>query len=136
MKNIAIVTGASSGIGKEFFLSLNDRKDGLDEIWVIARSANKLEELRTQTDVPLRVIPLDLSSASATSELEKLFNKEKLAGFFKFQKFHQYVICGDAVECHWTYAGLGGKLYIDLMYHFGRDKKIIRKDPRFYNWVD
>ena len=45
MKHIAIVTGASSGIGKEFFLSLNDRKEGLDEIWVIARSADKLEEL-------------------------------------------------------------------------------------------
>ena len=85
MKNIAIVTGASSGIGKEFFLSLNERKEGLDEIWVIARSANKLEELRTQTNIPLRVIPLDLSSATATSELEKIFEEEKPS--------IQYLIC-------------------------------------------
>lgn len=85
MKNIAIVTGASSGIGKEFFLSLNDRKDGLDEIWVIARSANKLEELRTQTDVPLRVIPLDLSSATATKELEQVLEAKKPS--------IQYLIC-------------------------------------------
>ena len=85
MKRIAIVTGASSGIGKEFFLSLNDRKEGLDEIWVIARSANKLEELRTQTDVPLRVIPLDLSAATATNELEKVLEEEKPS--------IQYLIC-------------------------------------------
>ena len=85
MKNIAIVTGASSGIGKEFFLSLNQRKEGLDEIWVIARSENKLEELRTQTDIPLRVIPLDLSSPTATGEIEKLLESEKPS--------IQYLIC-------------------------------------------
>lgn len=85
MKNIAIVTGASSGIGKEFFLSLNERKEGLDEIWVIARSADKLEALRTETDVPLRVIPLDLSSATATKELEQVLETEKPS--------IQYLIC-------------------------------------------
>ena len=85
MKNIAIITGASSGIGKEFFLSLNERKEGLDEIWVIARSADKLEALRTETDVPLRVIPLDLSSATATKELEQVLEEEKPS--------IQYLIC-------------------------------------------
>ena len=85
MKNIAIVTGASSGIGKEFFLSLNNRKEGLDEIWVIARSGNKLEELRTQTDLPLRVFPLDLSAPTATTELEKVFSEETPS--------IQYLIC-------------------------------------------
>lgn len=85
MKNIAIITGASSGIGKEFFLSLNERKKGLDEIWVIARSADKLEALRTETDVPLRVIPLDLSSATATKELEQVLEAEKPS--------IQYLIC-------------------------------------------
>ena len=76
MKTIAIVTGASSGIGKQFFLSLNDRKKGLDEIWVIARSENKLEELRTLIDVPLRVFPLDLSSPEATTAIETALKEE------------------------------------------------------------
>lgn len=85
MKNIAIVTGASSGIGKEFFLSLNDRKDGLDEIWVIARSENKLEELRTLTEVPLRVFPLDLSTPEATGAIDKALKEENPS--------IQYLIC-------------------------------------------
>lgn len=69
MKNIAIVTGASSGIGKEFFRSLNDRKQELDEIWVVARSEDKLNALRELTDVPLRVFPLDLSEPSSVPTL-------------------------------------------------------------------
>ena len=78
MKTIAIVTGASSGIGKEFFLSLNERKEGLDEIWVVARSEDKLNELRPLTSVPLRVFPLDLSTAEAISTLERAFEAEAL----------------------------------------------------------
>lgn len=60
MKTIAIVTGASSGIGKEFFLSL-EGKGPLDEIWVIARSKDKLEALQSQTQTPVRAFALDLS---------------------------------------------------------------------------
>ena len=44
-KRIAVVTGASSGIGKEFFLSLKDREKELDEIWVVARNEEKLKAL-------------------------------------------------------------------------------------------
>ena len=44
-----------------------------------------MEELRTQTDVPLRVIPLDLSSATATKELEQVLEAEKPS--------IQYMIC-------------------------------------------
>ena len=37
MKKIIVVTGASSGMGKEFVLQIS-RKVTVDEIWVIARS--------------------------------------------------------------------------------------------------
>ena len=76
MKNIAIVTGASSGIGKGFFLSLNDKKDELDEIWVVARSEDKLRALQELTPLPLRVFSLDLSQKQATDELERAFQAE------------------------------------------------------------
>ncbi|MBQ8294958.1 MAG: SDR family NAD(P)-dependent oxidoreductase [Clostridia bacterium] len=77
MKNIAIVTGASSGIGKEFFLSLNNKKAELDEIWVVARSEDKLQALQAQTEIPIRVFPLDLSTMEATQRLEETFETEK-----------------------------------------------------------
>ena len=41
--NIAIVTGASSGMGREFVRQLSDW-GRVDEIWAIARRADALEE--------------------------------------------------------------------------------------------
>ena len=75
MKNIAIVTGASSGIGKEFFHSLERKKEELDEIWVVARNEEKLKAL--SSSVPVRVFALDLSQKQATDELSRVFNEEK-----------------------------------------------------------
>ncbi|WP_302481648.1 SDR family NAD(P)-dependent oxidoreductase [uncultured Dialister sp.] len=40
----AVVTGASSGLGREFVKQLSE-EGKLDEIWVIARRREKLEEL-------------------------------------------------------------------------------------------
>ena len=93
---IAVVTGASSGIGKEFFLSLKNRPEALDEIWVIARSREKLEELRALTEVPVRVIPLDLSLPASYHAYEALLEEH--------QPEIRYLICAsgfgrfDAVE--------------------------------------
>ncbi len=85
MKNIAIVTGASSGIGKEFFLSLKSKEQNLDEIWVIARSEDKLKDLQAETALPLRIFPLDLSKPQSIDELERVFQDENPA--------IQYLIC-------------------------------------------
>lgn len=46
MRDIALVTGASSGIGKEFVRQIAKKYKGLDEIWVIARRKDKLRELK------------------------------------------------------------------------------------------
>ena len=71
MKSIAIVTGASSGIGKEFFLSLEERKAEFDEIWVVARNEEKLDALHAHTTLPLRIFPLDLSKTDALLPLKE-----------------------------------------------------------------
>ena len=42
MKSIAIITGASSGIGREFAMQLE--KSGYDEIWLVARRLPKLKQ--------------------------------------------------------------------------------------------
>ena len=44
MKNIAIITGASSGMGKQFALTAMDH-GRFDEIWCIARNQKNLEDL-------------------------------------------------------------------------------------------
>ena len=76
MKTIAIVTGASSGIGKEFFLSL-EGKGPFDEIWVIARSKDKLEALQAETQTPVRVFPADLSQNGSFKAVENALQEEK-----------------------------------------------------------
>ena len=58
MKNIAIVTGASSGIGWEFAAQLD--KEAYDEIWLIARREDKLNELAAILKTAVKIIPLDL----------------------------------------------------------------------------
>lgn len=45
MKNIAIVTGASSGFGKEFVNLFVRRKD-IDEVWIISRNEDRLNKIK------------------------------------------------------------------------------------------
>ena len=66
---IAVVTGASSGLGRAFALQLA-RTEQLDELWVIARRQERLEALRPRCPLPLRVLPLDLTAPGAADALE------------------------------------------------------------------
>ena len=59
-KNIAIITGASSGIGREF-LKLLLKEDGLDELWAIGRDEQRLKEVKEDDRERIRVFPMDLS---------------------------------------------------------------------------
>ena len=59
MRDIALVTGASSGIGKEFVRQIAKKYKGLDEIWVIARRKDKLRELKKEIiGTRVRILPL------------------------------------------------------------------------------
>ena len=49
MKKIAVITGASSGMGKRFLLTL-EQYGRFDEVWAIARRKDRLEELQEQLD--------------------------------------------------------------------------------------
>jgi short-subunit dehydrogenase len=57
---IAIITGASSGIGREFAERIGNSED-LDEIWVIARRIDRLEELKNTIKIPVVPLSLDLT---------------------------------------------------------------------------
>ena len=68
---VAIVTGASSGMGREFVLQLG-RYVQVDEIWAIARRQDALEALQALTEIPVRAIPLDLCKKESFDYLSQL----------------------------------------------------------------
>ena len=75
---IAIITGASSGLGKVFFEKVVECYPQLDEYWVIARSENKLKELAEQhPQQKVRVVPLDLADTHSMETFEKLLDEQK-----------------------------------------------------------
>ena len=74
-KKIAIVTGASSGLGREFVKQISKSR-ALDEIWVIARRKDRLEEVRKLSKVALRPIALDLTEKSAFDVLRHALEAE------------------------------------------------------------
>ncbi|MBQ7172376.1 MAG: SDR family NAD(P)-dependent oxidoreductase [Clostridia bacterium] len=75
---IAVITGASSGIGREFVTAIDRQEEiALDELWVIARRAERLEELKGECRHPVRPIPLDLSEASAIDAYRAMLEAER-----------------------------------------------------------
>ena len=88
---IAIVTGASSGMGREFVYAL-DKENKYDAIWVIARRGDRLASLKKEVSTPIVPIALDLTKeesfhtyrailAARSPEVQVLVN---CSGFGKF----------------------------------------------------
>ena len=73
---IAVITGASSGIGREFVYAI-DREEGLDEIWVIARRRERLDELRERCRHEIRPVPLDLGEDAGIAAYAELLRTEQ-----------------------------------------------------------
>ena len=73
---IAVITGASSGIGREFVYSV-DKRFVYDEIWVIARRAERLEELKEKCRNTLRPLAMDLASEEDLKAYQALLEREK-----------------------------------------------------------
>ena len=64
MKKIAVITGASSGMGRRFAETV-DRYGRFDEVWVIARHQAQLEALKATVPFPIRVLALDLTDRTS-----------------------------------------------------------------------
>lgn len=65
---IAVVTGASSGIGREFAVQIDRKYGKLDELWIIARRKEKLEELKDQLRMNVRIFAMDLTNEKDMDE--------------------------------------------------------------------
>ena len=73
---IAVITGASSGMGREFVYAL-DREEQFDEIWVIARREYRLEELKAKCRNPIRPLVWDLEKRESLYAYRELLEKER-----------------------------------------------------------
>ncbi len=104
---IAIITGASSGMGREFALQIS-QKETFDEIWVIARREEALKELQEQIETKVRPIALDLTKQESFTAYEELLKTEQpdvallanIAGFGKFGRYDQIPLqdCMDMID--------------------------------------
>ena len=87
---IAIVTGASSGIGAEFCRVLDSYN--LDAIWLIARRQDRLDEVASSLQTPTKSFSVDLSDREQLDEFLEIVKRESpeiqylvnCAGFGKF----------------------------------------------------
>lgn len=91
--NIAVITGASSGMGRELAIQIS-KKEHFDEIWVIARREAALESLKSEIKTKVRPIALDLTKQESYVNYQTMLEQEKpnvtflanCAGFGKFAK--------------------------------------------------
>ena len=104
---IAVITGASSGMGRELAIQIS-QKESFDEIWVIARREDALQNLKESIKTKVRPIPLDLAKQESFEEYKTLLEKEKpdvaflanVAGFGKFGRYDQIALkdCMDMID--------------------------------------
>jgi len=68
-RNIIIVTGASSGIGREFVRQIDSHFSNIDEIWLIARNRSRLQEAAGDTMHKTRILSMDITREAQIERL-------------------------------------------------------------------
>lgn len=80
MRKVAIITGASSGIGREFALQIAQRYRTIDEIWLIARRKDRLAEVKTEINAVsgklVRILALDLTDETDIKFYRNLLERQ------------------------------------------------------------
>ncbi len=97
-KKIAIVTGASGGIGRAFTELMC--KEEVAEVWAIARGKEKLDALKETLGEKIRVMPIDLTDVSQIRSIEATLLEEQPeiaylvnnAGMLKMGTLEQFTV--------------------------------------------
>ena len=74
--SVAIITGASGGIGSEFARQLN-KMLGIDEFWFIARREERMIKLRDELGVKAKVISADLTTEEGINKVRDALVSER-----------------------------------------------------------
>lgn len=95
-KRVALITGASSGMGREFARRLVALGE-CDEVWLVARRREPMEQLGRELGVPARILCADLSTDEGLSVLRSALAEASpslswvisAAGFGVFGRFDE-----------------------------------------------
>ena len=95
--SVAIITGASSGIGCEFARELASRVKDIDEFWLVARRKDRMEALAAELPVGSKIICADLTTDEGVELIRSALVEENptvgylvnAAGFGDFGSFDQ-----------------------------------------------
>ena len=94
---IAVITGASSGLGTEYAKAVNKMRQDIDEIWLIARREDKLKEVAALLNKKVRTLKCDITNKDCINEYVSLLKSENAevkllinnAGFGKLGYFYE-----------------------------------------------
>lgn len=120
---IAVVTGASSGMGREFVYAL-DKEQAFDEIWVIARREQRLLALQENCRAKIRPVVLDLQDKESLNRYASLLRQEQpeiavlvnAAGFGFFGVFTEMDLERQLSSIDVNDRALTGMCYISIPY--------------------
>lgn len=95
--NIAVITGASSGLGWEYTKAVYCARTELDEIWVIARREDRLKELKSELGEKVVPVAFDITDPQSLEKYVSLLKEKNAnvkllinnAGFGKLGKFDE-----------------------------------------------
>ncbi|HPP84493.1 MAG TPA: SDR family NAD(P)-dependent oxidoreductase [Bacillota bacterium] len=74
----AIITGASSGLGREYFKVLTEIYPDIEEFWLVARRENRLRELAESVpNAKCLILPLDLTKTEAVELYRQKLEEKK-----------------------------------------------------------
>lgn len=74
---IAVITGASSGLGAEFAKSIDKTRAEIEEIWLIARRGDKMQKLAEELTKKTRILAIDITDTEKLKEYIAALREEK-----------------------------------------------------------